>query len=79
MQTKDFIYAGLIALAGAIFYFHGYLSGTRKARQPRPGEKEQADLPCEAPNAVTTSVPLFFFRGETTLLKTQGCGVFGKN
>jgi hypothetical protein len=33
MQTKDYIYLGLIALTAAVFYWHGYLAARLRARK----------------------------------------------
>ena len=33
MQTKDYIYLGLIALTAAVFYWHGYLAARSRARK----------------------------------------------
>jgi hypothetical protein len=82
MQTKDCIYLSLIGLAGVVFYVHGYLRGTRRGRRAQPegaSVRKQAELLYEDPSMASTSQPLFFFRGATTLVRVQGRGVFGKN
>jgi hypothetical protein len=33
MQTKDYVYLGLISLTAAIFYWHGYLAARSRARK----------------------------------------------
>ncbi len=33
MQTKDFVYLGVIALTAAVFYWHGYLAAHHRARK----------------------------------------------
>jgi hypothetical protein len=33
MQTKDYLYLGLIALTAAVFYWHGYLAARSRARK----------------------------------------------
>lgn len=78
MLTKDLVYLSLIALAGVIFYFHGYFNGQRKRKLTGERKVNQADLLCEDPNE-TPSEPLYFFRGRSTLVRYQGRGVFGKN
>jgi hypothetical protein len=78
MLTKDLIYLGLIALAGVIFYFHCYFSGRKK--WPAPEAKvNQADLHCEDPTQGAAAGPLYLFRGRSTLFRSEGRGIFGKN
>jgi hypothetical protein len=80
MLTKDLVYLGLIALAGVIFYFHGYFNGLkRRERKPLQDKMGQADLLCEDPGEVSSPGPLYFFRGRSTLFQSEGRGVFGKN
>jgi len=33
METKDYLYLGLVALTAAVFYWHGYLAGRSRARK----------------------------------------------
>jgi hypothetical protein len=33
MQTKDYIYLGLITVTAAVFYWHGYLAARSRARK----------------------------------------------
>jgi len=33
METKDYLYLGLIALTAAVFYWHGYLAARSRARK----------------------------------------------
>ena len=33
METKDYLYLGLIALTAAVFYWHGYLAARARARK----------------------------------------------
>ena len=33
METKDYLYLGLVALTAAVFYWHGYLAGRLRARK----------------------------------------------
>jgi hypothetical protein len=33
METKDYVYLGLVALTAAVFYWHGYLAGRSRARK----------------------------------------------
>ena len=33
METKDFVYLGLMVLTAAVFYGHGYLSARSRARK----------------------------------------------
>lgn len=33
METKDYVYLGLMALTAAVFYWHGYLSARSHARK----------------------------------------------
>jgi len=47
METKDYLYLGLVALTAAIFYWHGYLAARSRARKavrqvviPRPAVLE---------------------------------------
>ncbi|MDB6032108.1 MAG: hypothetical protein JWM16_2446 [Verrucomicrobiales bacterium] len=80
MLTKDLIYLGLIALAGVIFYFHGYFNGVKRKKSTAPDNKlNQADLVCEDPAEDPSSGPLYFFRGRSTLFRSEGRGNFGKN
>ena len=80
MLTKDLVYLGLIALAGVIFYFHGYFNGLRRKKcAPTESKLNQADLVCEDPSDDSSSTPLYFFRGRSTLFRSEGRGMFGKN
>jgi hypothetical protein len=79
MLTKDLVYLSLTALAGVIFYFHGYYNGLRKARRKQNEKVAQADLLCEDPGETPSSAALYFFRGTSTLIRTQDRGVFGRN
>ena len=33
METKDYLYLGLVALTAAVFYWHGYLAARSRARK----------------------------------------------
>lgn len=33
METKDYVYLGLMVLTAAVFYWHGYLSARSRARK----------------------------------------------
>ena len=33
METKDYVYLGLMVLTAAVFYWHGYLSARSRARR----------------------------------------------
>jgi hypothetical protein len=33
METKDYVYLGLIVMTGIIFYWHGYLAARLRARK----------------------------------------------
>ena len=33
METKDYLYLGLIALTAAVFYWHGYLAARSRSRK----------------------------------------------
>lgn len=79
MLTKDLVYLSLIALAGVIFYFHGYFNGLRKRKLTGAEKVAQADLLCEDPSVTPSGEALYFFRGHSTLIRYQGRGVFGKN
>jgi hypothetical protein len=80
MLTKDLVYLGLMALAGVIFYFQGYFNGLKRKKCAPPENKvNQADLVCEDPAEGSSSAPLYFFRGRSTLFRSEGRGIFGKN
>jgi hypothetical protein len=36
METKDYLYLGLVALTAAVFYWHGYLAARSRARKAGP-------------------------------------------
>jgi hypothetical protein len=33
METKDYLYLGLVTLTAAVFFWHGYLAGRSRARK----------------------------------------------
>jgi hypothetical protein len=35
METKDYVYLGLIALTAAVFYWHGYLAARARTRKAK--------------------------------------------
>lgn len=58
MQTKDYVYLGLIALTAALFYWHGYLAARSRARKSFTAVFHDARSMMELPSTETRSADI---------------------
>ena len=83
MAVKDFVYLGLIALTGALFYWHGLGVGSSRARrifeQVFKNSETLAELPPPVPPPPQDS-QVVVLRGTRAFFSSSNIrGVFGNN
>lgn len=79
MLKTDLIYLSLTALTGILFYLKGRRHGAKEATREQAMRMVSSKVLEPAWDKEEPRVPLFFFRGRTSLTRYSGRGVFGLN